>query len=111
LSGLFNELKRRNVVRVGIAYILIAWLIAQVAELALDSFDDPTGRANFSKLNQVVTAYAVPTFFFNIKGVHLPDISIYAHPAISTCDTIVGDRKRGYLISLNKQRFKWRHAM
>jgi TolB-like protein len=41
LSGLFNELKRRNVVRVGIAYILIAWLIAQVAELALDSFDAP----------------------------------------------------------------------
>ena len=41
MSGLFNELKRRNVVRVGIAYILIAWLIAQVAELALDSFDAP----------------------------------------------------------------------
>jgi TolB-like protein/Tfp pilus assembly protein PilF len=41
LSGLFNELKRRNVVRVGIAYVLIAWLIAQVAELALDSFDAP----------------------------------------------------------------------
>jgi adenylate cyclase len=41
LSGLFNELKRRNVVRVGIAYILIAWLLAQVAELALDSFDAP----------------------------------------------------------------------
>ncbi len=41
MSGLFNELKRRNVVRVGVAYILIAWLIAQVAELALDSFDAP----------------------------------------------------------------------
>ena len=41
MSELFNELKRRNVVRVGIAYILIAWLIAQVAELALDSFDAP----------------------------------------------------------------------
>jgi adenylate cyclase len=41
LSGLFNELKRRNVVRVGLAYVLIAWLIAQVAELALDSFEAP----------------------------------------------------------------------
>lgn len=41
MSGLFNELKRRNVVRVGIAYILVAWLLAQVAELALDSFDAP----------------------------------------------------------------------
>tara|TARA_R110002096_G_scaffold148274_7_gene308875 strand:- start:6112 stop:7863 length:1752 start_codon:yes stop_codon:yes gene_type:complete len=41
LSGFFDELKRRNVVRVGIAYVLIAWLIAQVAELALDSFEAP----------------------------------------------------------------------
>jgi adenylate cyclase len=41
LSGIFNELKRRNVVRVGIAYILVAWLLAQVAELGLDSFDAP----------------------------------------------------------------------
>jgi len=41
LSGLFNELKRRNVVRVGVAYVLIAWLLAQVAELVLDSFEAP----------------------------------------------------------------------
>jgi len=41
LSELFNELKRRNVVRVGLAYVLVAWLLAQVAELALDSFDAP----------------------------------------------------------------------
>ncbi|MBT8066369.1 MAG: PD40 domain-containing protein [Gammaproteobacteria bacterium] len=36
-----EELKRRNVVRVGIAYAIAAWLIAQVAELALDSFAAP----------------------------------------------------------------------
>jgi adenylate cyclase len=41
LSGLFDELRRRNVVRVGIAYILVAWITAQVAELALDSFVAP----------------------------------------------------------------------
>jgi hypothetical protein len=39
--SLFNELKRRNVFRVGIAYIIAAWLIAQVAELAADSFGAP----------------------------------------------------------------------
>ena len=39
--SLFDELKRRNVVRIGLAYIVAAWLIAQVAELALDSFDAP----------------------------------------------------------------------
>lgn len=40
-NSLFAELKRRNVIRVGIAYILVAWIIAQVAELALDSFNAP----------------------------------------------------------------------
>ena len=37
----FNELKRRNVFRVGIAYIVIAWLLAQVADLAFENFGTP----------------------------------------------------------------------
>ena len=37
----FAELKRRNVVRVGIAYIVIAWLLAQVAEFAFENFGAP----------------------------------------------------------------------
>jgi TolB-like protein len=37
----FAELKRRNVVRVGIAYVIIGWLLAQVAELAFDAFGSP----------------------------------------------------------------------
>lgn len=41
MNQLLNELKRRNVFRVGVAYIVGAWLLAQVAELALDSFDAP----------------------------------------------------------------------
>ena len=41
MSKLFDELKRRNVVRVGLAYVLVAWVLAQVAELALDSFEAP----------------------------------------------------------------------
>ena len=36
-----KELSRRNVFRVGIAYVVVSWLIAQVAELALDSFAAP----------------------------------------------------------------------
>ena len=39
--SLIKELKRRNVVRVGVAYVVAAWLIAQVTELALDSFAAP----------------------------------------------------------------------
>ena len=41
MQNLFQELSRRNVFRVGIAYGVIAWVVAQVAELALDSFEAP----------------------------------------------------------------------
>jgi TolB-like protein/Flp pilus assembly protein TadD len=37
----FEELKRRNVVRVGIAYIVIGWLLAQIAEFAFENFGAP----------------------------------------------------------------------
>ena len=37
----FKELKRRNVFRVGIAYAITGWLIAQIAGLAADSFGAP----------------------------------------------------------------------
>jgi TolB-like protein/lipopolysaccharide biosynthesis regulator YciM len=39
--SLFNELKRRNVFRVGIAYVVVAWLVAQVLEIVLESFGSP----------------------------------------------------------------------
>ena len=37
----FVELKRRNVVRVGVAYIVIGWLLIQVAEFAFENFGAP----------------------------------------------------------------------
>ena len=37
----FNELKRRNVFKVGIAYVVVAWLIAQVLQLVFESFGTP----------------------------------------------------------------------
>jgi TolB-like protein len=39
--NIFDELKRRNVIRVGIAYAIFGWVIAQVADLALESFGAP----------------------------------------------------------------------
>ena len=39
--SLFSELKRRNVIRVGIAYIVVAWLVAQVLQLVMESFAAP----------------------------------------------------------------------
>jgi hypothetical protein len=34
--SLFEELKRRNVVRVGIAYVLLGWVVLQGADFMLD---------------------------------------------------------------------------
>ena len=41
MSGLFQELKRRNVFKVGTAYVVLAWLIAQVTDLFLDPLGAP----------------------------------------------------------------------
>ena len=41
MSQLFKELKRRNVFRVGIAYVVVAWLILQVVDLVLDAVPAP----------------------------------------------------------------------
>jgi TolB-like protein/Tfp pilus assembly protein PilF len=41
--SLFNELKRRNVIRVALFYIVAAWLLVQVAETVLPLFDVPDG--------------------------------------------------------------------
>ncbi|MDX1460519.1 MAG: hypothetical protein R3348_05630 [Xanthomonadales bacterium] len=37
----FSELQRRNVIRVAVAYLVTAWLVAQVLELLFDSFGTP----------------------------------------------------------------------
>jgi TolB-like protein/Flp pilus assembly protein TadD len=39
--SLFNELKRRNVFKVAIAYIVVAWLVMQVADVVLNNIAAP----------------------------------------------------------------------
>ncbi|NNE05348.1 MAG: hypothetical protein HKN15_06460 [Xanthomonadales bacterium] len=39
--SLFNELKRRNVFKVGIAYVVMAWLVMQVADVILNNVEAP----------------------------------------------------------------------
>ena len=41
MATLFEELKRRNVFKVAIAYAVVAWLMAQVAEFATSTFGAP----------------------------------------------------------------------
>lgn len=39
--SLLNELKRRNVFRVGIAYVVVAWLVMQVADVVINNIGAP----------------------------------------------------------------------
>lgn len=39
--SLWSELKRRNVVRVGVAYAVVGWLVIQIADVILPTFDAP----------------------------------------------------------------------
>ena len=41
MSSLFLELKRRNVFRVGIAYLIVTWLLLQVADVMIDNIGAP----------------------------------------------------------------------
>ena len=41
MAGLFNELKRRNVVRVGFAYVIVGWVAVQIAQLLFEAFGTP----------------------------------------------------------------------
>ena len=41
LSQLFEELKRRNVVRVAVAYLIAGWLVLQIADFVLENITAP----------------------------------------------------------------------
>ncbi len=58
----FNELKRRNVIRVGIAYVVTAWLIIQVIETLFPVF----GLSNQSiRITVIILAFGLlPVLFF-----------------------------------------------
>ena len=38
----FGELKRRNVYKVAVAYLVVAWLVIQAASILLPTFDAPS---------------------------------------------------------------------
>ncbi|MEP0131899.1 MAG: hypothetical protein ABJJ25_00855 [Eudoraea sp.] len=63
LKKYIAELKRRNVFKSGIAYLIVAWLIAQIASTILPSFEAPP--------------YVMKTLLF-ILGIGLPLILIFA---------------------------------
>jgi TolB-like protein len=50
----FEELKRRNVVRVGIAYVIAAWLLLQLTEVLIELLDLPDVAGRFVILFLIV---------------------------------------------------------
>ena len=45
MSGLFDELKRRNVVRVGLAYVVVSWVIMQIIDVIVEPLRLPDWTA------------------------------------------------------------------
>jgi len=48
MSGLWSELKRRNVVKAGIAYAAFGWLITEIASTVFPIFHAPGRQATNS---------------------------------------------------------------
>jgi hypothetical protein len=46
-ASLFAELKRRNVYKVAVAYVVVAWLLLQAASIFLPAFDSPSWVMKF----------------------------------------------------------------
>jgi len=57
-----DELKRRNVFKVGVAYIIISWLLAQVADLMLENFGAPAWVIK-SFLGFLIIGFPLALFF------------------------------------------------
>ncbi len=74
----FDELKRRNVFRVGIAYVLISWVLLQAADFAFDLINAP---------NWVIQA------LFLLVALGLPAVLVFAWVFEMTPDGIKREKK------------------
>lgn len=62
MNSLWNELKRRNVIRVGVAYALVAWVALQVIDFALEVIAAPHWILQVSALLAAIGFPAVLVF-------------------------------------------------
>ncbi len=58
----FNELKRRNVVRVAIAYTVASWLLVQVGDIARESFEAPAWVMKML-ITALIVGFPIVVFF------------------------------------------------
>lgn len=95
--GLIAELKRRNVIRVALAYAVIAWVIAQIAELAFDSFEAPSWVLK-SVLVVLALGFPLAVFFAWAFEVTPDGVKKQADVDLSKSITQSTGRKLDYLI-------------
>ncbi len=86
-STLFRELSRRKVIRTGAAYLVVAWLVVQVADILLEAFAAPEWA-----MRGLVIALALG-FFVTVVLSWIYDVT--ARGVERTVDESVGRRPEG----------------
>ena len=82
--SLIAELKRRNVFRVGVAYVIGAWVIAQVADLVLENIEAPDWVMQAIML---VLAIGLP---LALIAAQIDGLSRYVQPSARKRDSLRG---------------------
>lgn len=94
MSSLYSELKRRHVFRVGLAYIITPRVLAQVADLLLESFATPNRVLQsflvFLVLGFPISAILAWAFELTPDGVKL-DSDLYAGVDNTSTLSTLGD--------------------
>ena len=95
--ALIAELKRRNVFRVGIAYVIGAWVIAQVADLVLENIEAPDWVMQAIML---VLAIGLPLALILAWAYEITPEGVKSDSASITSQNVVqtADRKLTYII-------------
>ena len=87
----FGELKRRNVIRVGIAYVLMGWVALQFADFALDLVDAPNWVIQSLT---IVVVIALPFVLFFSWAYELTPEGLKRDGDVDRSHSITGDTAR-----------------
>ena len=97
MSSLFEELKRRNVVRVGLAYLVVSWVVLQLGEVVFDFLEVPPWAG---KLLIAFLLLGLPLALFFAWAFELTPDGIKLEKDVDRSKSIVGTtrRKLDYII-------------
>jgi hypothetical protein len=90
IDNFFAELKRRNVYKVAVAYVVVAWLLIQAASIFLPAFDAPSWVMKFLivviMLGFPIALVLSWAFEITPEGIRLECSNSCARPACSRLD-------------------------